>query len=371
MTTNTLTHKQGSTLFHFTTLKFWEPENTPPPTVREASDMIGLCFRWADKTSSQDEKEQAKAALVNLVRRWFPEWDGASLARRWGGKKKSAPKSSAPSASLPGFSPAPAAHPEPTKPAPADEPEPPADEDEADDQPEPANPAPADAEDTAEKIRRRIKAGINNLWLYGPAGTGKTTLCKMVAQSLGMPYTLLSCSAGTSPCEILGHKFPEPRPSPVSRAVGIPGIIVFDEITMLDASVAAVANALLANGEIETTTGHVIRHPECIIIATANTVGTGGDAQYIGNNQLDAATLDRFVGGMLKVDYSAPYESQYDSEVVRWVQSARAKCAALGLRRINSTRAIIAGHKLKAAGEDWKANLTEGWTDAERRAVGA
>ena len=365
-------------MFHFTTLKFWEPENTPPPTVREASDMIGLCFRWADKTSSPEEKEQAKAALVQQVRRWFPEWTGASLARRWGGKKKTTSPSPSPATkhqetpgTLPGFNsttPAPEPHhepepqPEPTTPEPEPQPEP---EDEETTTP----PAPTD--DTQAAIMARVNAGLRNLWLYGPAGTGKTTICKLTAGALGVPYTLLSCSAGTSPCEILGHKFPEPRPSPVSRAVGMPGIIVFDEITMLDASVAAVANSLLANGEIETTTGHVMRHPDCIIIATANTVGDGADRQYIGNNQLDAATLDRFTGGMVKVDYSQEYESRFDSEVVKWVQKARAKCQEMGFRRILSTRAIIAADALKRAGQPWKPAIVETWTDAERRAVGA
>lgn len=368
MTTNTLTHKQGSTLFKFTGLKFWEPENNPPPTIKEASDMIGLCFQYIDKTNGPEQQEQFRAALVAMIRRWFSEWDGR-IGWHGGSKKK---KAGSP-ATLPNFPGAqhnqPEARPQPEHeraPERAPEPEP---ENEPESQHEPATP-PA-AEDTAAQIQAKIRAGLRNLWLYGPAGTGKTTLCKLSAEALGVPYTLLSCSAGTSPSEILGHKFPEPRPSPVSRAVGMPGIVVFDEITMLDASVAAVANALLANGEIETSTGHVTRHPDCVIIATANTVGDGADRQYIGNNQLDAATLDRFTGGMLKVEYSHKYEAQYDAEVVAWVQRAREKCSALGLRRILSTRAIIAADMLKKAGHDWKSALVDTWTESERRAVGA
>lgn len=376
MSTNTLSHKQGSVLFRFTHLKFWEPENQPAPTTAEASAIIGLLFAWADKNTSPERKDELKAEIVRLVRKFFPDWDGASLAQRWGGKKKTtgaAGTSSANTGTLPGFhdqtEPGTDPQPEPHEEEPAAAPEPKEEEPE-DDQPEPA-PLPEPEDDTQAEIIRRIKAGLNNLWLYGPAGTGKTTLCKMVAQSMGLPCTILSCNAGTSPSEITGHKFPEPRPSPVSRAVGMPGIIVFDEVTMLDPSVAAVANALLANGEMETSTGHVIRNAECIIIATANTVGDGADRQYIGNNQLDAATLDRFTAGMIHVDYSQKYESQYDKAVYSWVWSAREKIKSHGIRRILSTRAIIAGHKMKAAGLDWKASITAAWTDTERHAVGA
>ena len=208
----------------------------------------------------------------------------------------------------------------------------------------------------------------HNYWLYGPSGTGKTTLCGMFADRVKMPCTVLSCSEGTAPSEFVGRRLPTPEPSAVSQAFGQPGVIVFDEMTMLDPSVAAVANALLANKVIQTSTGAVKRHPQCVIIATSNTIGDGADRSYIGNNQLDAATLNRFAGGRIYVDYSEKYErDNYDREVCEYAWMLRKTMARCGIRRIVSTREIQAAHDLKLAGHDWwRDSMTETWTDSEK-----
>ena len=54
-------------------------------------------------------------------------------------------------------------------------------------------------------------------------------------------------------------------------------------------------NSALANGSCAFADGMVKRHEDFILIATANTFGNGANAQYVGRNQLDSATLDRFV----------------------------------------------------------------------------
>ena len=390
MSAQVLTHKQASCLFRFTLLKFWEPENTPPPTIGEASDMIGLCMKWLKE---KDNRAALKAQLVALVRRWFPDWTGDTLAPRFGARKKSAGtgnggedgkqnpaaehepehKAEQPelpaAAELPPRAEAPQAEQAPeTEQAPEVKEEETKAEEKAEESEETPPPPPDD--ETAARVIAMIKAGLTNIWLHGPAGTGKTTLCKQVAAALELPCTILSCNAGTSPAEIVGYQYPQPRPSPVSRAIGQPGIIVLDEITMLDPSVAAVANALLANGELETSTGHVLRHAENIIIATANTVGSGADRQYCGNMQLDAATLDRFACGFVRVDYSAKFEAQFAANVRRYVQQLREQVKASGIRQVVSTRSVINAAKLAAAGMDWKAQLVEQWPDADRRAAG-
>jgi MoxR-like ATPase len=374
-----MTHKQGGLLFKFTLLKFWEPENQPPPTIAEASAMIDLCMQWM--RASSEDKPALRAALVRLVNNFFPDWDGASLAPRFGHRRGSTARKTPESgpAEAPQELPFPdqptpaedkptrkAARPEPTETA--EKPEPTPEPESTEPQPDPT---PAEKGKAAQELRALIEAGIRNIWMYGPAGCGKTTIAKQAAEAMEIPCTILSCNAGTSPAEIVGFKYPEPRPSPVSRAISQPGIIVLDEMPMLDPSVAAVANALLANGEMETSTGHATRNPDCIIIACANTTGHGADRVYIGNNQLDGATLDRFTGGLMSVDYDRDYESEnYDTDVCRWVWHLREVADRAKLRRIISTRAIIAGHALKRAGLDWKARIVQDWTPDERRAVG-
>jgi hypothetical protein len=231
---------------------------------------------------------------------------------------------------------------------------------------------------TVARVLKYIIAGLRNFYLHGAAGTGKTTITKLLGLYLSQkqvndhdwPVTVLSCNSGTSPSEIRGFYYPTPRPSTVMTAIAMPGIVVLDEFTTLDPSVAAVANALLANGEIETSTGLVRRHPDCVIIVTSNTLGVGANREYIGNNQLDAATLDRFSCGQIHVDYSAEFESKYDKQVVEFVYQLRTVIKENGYRRVASTRAIQAATALKRAKcKEWMAQILSLWTPEERAAI--
>ena len=189
-----------------------------------------------------------------------------------------------------------------------------------------------------EKLRRTIEAGIKNIWMVGPAGCGKSTMARNVAEDMDLPYLCISCGIGTSATEFIGYKYPTREATRFGEFYAKPSIILIDEITALDPAVAQILNAALANDEIETTTGLVHRHPKCIIIATSNTFGFGCDRQYVANNQLDASTIDRFVGGIVEVTYSAKYESQYDDEVVAYVNLLRKFVAKTSVRKVLSTQ---------------------------------
>ena len=224
--------------------------------------------------------------------------------------------------------------------------------------------------DTPTRIKRTIEAGIKNIWLCGPAGSGKSMMTRQVAAELGLPYLCISCGIGTSSTEFVGYKYPTRESTKFAEYYSKPSIILLDEFTALDPAVAQICNAALANDEIETTTGTVYRDPNCIIIATSNTFGGGASRQYVANNQLDASTIDRFIGGIIEVNYSESFESQYDSEVVDYVNSLRNIIKIYDFRRIASTRMIQAGCALKKAYVmDWKDQLIINWSNEERRVV--
>lgn len=224
--------------------------------------------------------------------------------------------------------------------------------------------------DTITKMRRTIEAGINNLWLVGEAGSGKSIMTRQLAAEMGLPCLCISCGVGTSSTEFVGYKYPVRESTKFAEYYSKPSIILLDEFTSLDPAVAQICNAALANGEIETTTGTVYRDPNCIIIATSNTFGNGASRQYVANNQLDAATLDRFVGGIIEVTYSEEYESQYDAEVVQYVKDLRRIISNYDLRRIASTRMIQAGCALKKAYvKDWRQQLIVNWAANEKKII--
>lgn len=221
-----------------------------------------------------------------------------------------------------------------------------------------------------DKLKSLIKAGMNNIWMVGPAGCGKSTIARNTAKELDIPYLCISCGIGTSATEFTGYKYPTREATKFAEFYAKKSIILIDEMTALDPSVAQVINAALANGEIETTTGTVLRHPECIIIATSNTFGNGADRQYVANNQLDASTIDRFTGAIIEVDYSVKYESQFDQEVVDYIYLLRNCIKTNSLRRIASTRMIQAAEKMKKVGMlDWKDMLIVNWSDTEKNIV--
>lgn len=221
-----------------------------------------------------------------------------------------------------------------------------------------------------EKLSRTIDAGIKNIWMVGPAGCGKSTMARNVAQNKEIPYLCISCGIGTSATEFIGYKYPTREATSFAEYYSKPSIILIDEMTALDPAVAQILNAALANDEIETTTGLVHRHQECIIIATSNTFGTGADRQYVANNQLDASTIDRFVGGIVEVDYSEKFESQYDDEVVAYINMLRQVVKKNSLRRVISTRMVQAGHNLKFNYYlDWKERLVVNWSDTEKQLI--
>lgn len=234
-------------------------------------------------------------------------------------------------------------------------------------EPEPPKPQPPKPEDkTLLSMLGMVKAGLRNIWLHGPAGCGKTTNAHALAEQLGVPCYVLSCSKDTDPCQIQGRRYPEAEEAPFSKYYESPSVLVLDEFTAVEADTAMLLNAALANGQFETSTKRVCRrHPDCVIVATSNTLGLGGDAIYNGNQRLDASTRDRFACGFIEVDYSKEYENKFDPEVVAYATALREVIKRCDLQQICSTRSIINAHALKQAGLDWKSAMTSTWTKEE------
>lgn len=379
-----MTHPQGGLLFKLTGLKFWSPETLPQPTLDQASILIAGMIAWNKKERSftHKDKELDNSDMLEVIQMWFPSVDDMRKVRPMFFKKKQSnqgndheeepqpetkpeTKSEKPHTSGSGHhkTGTSGGHtaPEPKEEKPfTPEPKP---------QEKPSKPKPTTPEPESKgtnSIIDLIDAGLRNIWMVGPAGCGKTTICKAAADKLELPVTVIPCGAGTSATTFLGYKYPEREATPFVGAFAQPGIIVLDEFTALEAQVAQVVNAALANNELTSTTGTCQRHPDCIIIATSNTFGNGADRMYVSNNQLDASTIDRFAGGIVEIDYSKEYESQYDSEVTQYVWRLRDIITRNGLRKVASTRSIIAACLLKAKGLNWKESLTINWSKDEK-----
>lgn len=157
---------------------------------------------------------------------------------------------------------------------------------------------------------RRISLQRMNLWLVGPAGSGKTSVAAAVAESLGLPHYALSVCALTSKADLIGYRNVSDGkyvPTDLRQAYEHGGVFLLDEVDAGNANVMVIMNALLANGHCPFPDGMVKKHDDFILLAGANTVGLGADKQYVGRNQLDKATVDRFV--MMEFPYDPTIEA--------------------------------------------------------------
>jgi cobaltochelatase CobS len=191
-----------------------------------------------------------------------------------------------------------------------------------------------------------------NVWLTGGAGGGKTHSTSDVAKVLGLDFYTKSISAQTSEFSFFGFinaagNFVE---TDFYNAYTKGGLFCIDEIDNGSPNLLSVLNSALANGKCSFANGTQTRHKDFICVATANTIGRGGNQKYVGRLQIDAATLDRFA--LLNWDYDTNLEDLLsgNKEVSQYVQKLRNKAIDNNLNCVISPRASIAISKLVANG---------------------
>lgn len=208
-----------------------------------------------------------------------------------------------------------------------------------------------------------------NVALVGPAGSSKTTTAHNAAKALELAFEAISVGPMTSKADLLGFTDAHGKyhsTATVRRAVE-GGIMLWDEFDAANASVATYGNMLLANEEFGTAEGMKVKHKDFCLIAGLNTYGMGANRVYVGRNQLDGATLDRFV--VIDWDYDEGLEAAIIGcarkspkldmaaggipSADTWLQTVHATrkaCEKLAIRHVVSPRAAIHGAKLLLAG---------------------
>jgi cobaltochelatase CobS len=208
------------------------------------------------------------------------------------------------------------------------------------------------------------------IWLFGEAGSGKTTTVSLAAKRLGLSFRFISVCPTTTKSEFLGYMdaVGHYRGTAFREIFENGGVFLIDEIDNGNPSILAVLNAALANDCCAFPDGNIRRHPDAVFASAANTIGRGADIRYIGRNALDATTLDRFVfvrmdidenlenaisGGKWNNDDQADIEEGGKISVNEWrnfVREVRKACQAIGLDHLVSPRATLYGKRLIEAG---------------------
>ena len=192
-----------------------------------------------------------------------------------------------------------------------------------------------------------------NVWLAGPAGSGKTTAARMTAEALGLEFGPMGAMAQAH--ELVGFVDAGGRyhDTPFTRLYRSGGVCLLDEVDSSDAAVTLALNGPLDNGLMTLPTGETIaRHADFVCIGAGNTYGSGATAEYIGRNKLDGAFLDRFVSLAWGYDEALETALTGNEAWSRRVQKARRAAAKAGLKILITPRASINGAALLRSGLD-------------------
>ena len=210
--------------------------------------------------------------------------------------------------------------------------------------------------------------------LVGPTGCGKTHVSAQVARVLGAKFGSISCSGGVTEGKLFGRSIPnvttgrdEYQASDWVRLFEAgPSLYLLDEFDAMDDNVLLSCNQALANDMMPLPERR--DNPQAKrsvdsdgnwnhwVITTANTHGAGADRQYCGRNQLDAASLDRFIP--VDMDYDETIERHLcpDEDLLSRFWDFRKAIRNERIERPVSTRWIQRAYKLRH---------TANWSDGQ------
>jgi cobaltochelatase CobS len=148
----------------------------------------------------------------------------------------------------------------------------------------------------------------DNALLVGPTGVGKTMLPTQLAAKLHLPVTRINFHGELGSPEVFGYfgLINENDPdddgwkwTALVNAIQRPGLVVLDEWDAARAEMAIGLQRLLEDHDpglfLSERDEFIPRHPDCIVVATANTRGLGDDTGlYAGTGSQNFAQLNRF-----------------------------------------------------------------------------
>lgn len=144
--------------------------------------------------------------------------------------------------------------------------------------------------------RTRHDGAALNIWLYGPAGTGKSTAARKLAEAMSLDFH--TNGPVGSQWDIRGFTDAQGRivETAFRRAWINGGVYCWDEGDGSSPAALIEANGALATGFASFPDGVFKRHKDCIVIINGNLrPGAAPDATYNGRYKQDTAFVNRFV----------------------------------------------------------------------------
>lgn len=166
----------------------------------------------------------------------------------------------------------------------------------------------------------------HHVYLYGPAGTGKSVIAEQTAKALGVPF--YSDQSLISKYDAVGTRAVDgtTKRTAFTNAFIDGGVYCLDEMDNCESPALTAINTPLANGYITIDGVTYNAHPDFYFVGCGNTDGRGADVdEYVSRNRLDLATLNRFT--FIPVKYDPRIEeslSNGDSDLMTFAHTLRA-----------------------------------------------
>lgn len=188
-----------------------------------------------------------------------------------------------------------------------------------------------------------LVAAHENVYLYGPAGSGKNTIAEQIAEALGVEFYYQNTLV--TKFDVSGYKNAqgEYEETPFYKAWKNGGLFFADELDNSTAEAIIALNAALANGyyTFPNSGEKVVKNPNFCCIAAGNTNGQGATEEYCGRYQMDESSRDRFA--FIEIDYNAKVEESICGEhldILEFVRDLRSVTKSLQIKLICGYRAI-------------------------------
>ena len=188
----------------------------------------------------------------------------------------------------------------------------------------------------------QLIAAKKNVYLFGPAGSGKNVLCSQVAEALGLKFYYQNTLLTKFDLSGFKNAVGDFEKTEFFEAFTQGGLFMLDEVDNSSAEALVALNAALANGYYSFPgIGRVDCHPDFRCIAAGNTIGTGADAAYCGRYKMDASSRDRFQ--FIEVDYCPEIEESIckgHDDILQFVRDLRKAVQKVGAEMILGYRCM-------------------------------
>lgn len=206
-----------------------------------------------------------------------------------------------------------------------------------------------------------VQAG-KPLYMYGPAGCGKSYTAKQIAEALGFDY--YETSQAMFAHELKGYGDAAGRFVETSfyRAFVNGGVFFLDEVDASAPEALVVLNNAIANKRFDfPVIGNVEAHPNFRVIAAGNTRMTGATIEYTARQMQDTSFKNRFFFEVVTYDREVMLDiTGGDKEIVDFGADLRRAARRAGISQLFSYRQAADLATLQAACLNDDAHLLRG-----------